>query len=59
MWRVPVQIKLSFMDDLPVPQTSVWNQIDDEQKTVVVETIARLIAKVITAENHQEQKNDR
>ena len=54
-----MQIKLSFMDDLPVPQTSVWNQIDDEQKTVVVETIARLIAKMITAENHQEQNNDR
>jgi hypothetical protein len=54
-----MQIKLSFVDDLPVPQTSVWDQVDDKQKTVVIETIARLIANMISAENHQEQKNDR
>jgi hypothetical protein len=54
-----VQTRLSFMDDLPVPQVTVWNQIDDEHKTVVVETIARLIANMITAETCQEQKNDR
>jgi hypothetical protein len=49
-----MQIKLSFMEDLPVPQTSVWDQMDDEQKTVVIETIARLIAKMISVQNHQE-----
>ena len=45
-----MQIKLSFMDDLPVPQTSVWDQVDDEQKNVVIEMLARLIAKMIMAE---------
>jgi hypothetical protein len=58
MWRVPVQTKLSFMDDLPVPKTSVWDQLNDEQKIVFAETIARLIAKMILAENNQEQKSD-
>ena len=50
LWRVPVQTKLSFMNDLAVPQTSVWDQVDDEQKNVVIEMLARLIAKMIVAE---------
>jgi len=58
MWRVFVQTKLSFMDDLPVPKTSVWDQLNDEQKNVAAEIIARLMAKIIL-KNNQEQKNDR
>jgi hypothetical protein len=54
-----VQNKLSFMDDLPAPKTSVWDQLNGEQRTVVAETIARLIAQMIFAEKNQEQKNDR
>jgi hypothetical protein len=54
-----VQTKLSFMDDLPIPQISVWDQLTQEQKTVVAETIARLIAKMILAKTNQEQTNDR
>jgi len=49
-----MQIKLNFLD-LPVPQTLVWDQLDDEQKAVVIETVARLIVKMILAENNQEQ----
>jgi len=59
MWRVFVQTKLSFMDDLPVPKTSVWDQLNDEQKNVAAEIIARLMAKIILTKNNQEQKNDR
>jgi hypothetical protein len=59
MWRVFVQTKLSFMDCLPVPKTSVWDQLNDEQKNVAAETIARLMARIILAKNNQEQKNDR
>jgi len=54
-----VQTKLSFMDDLPVPKTSVWDQLNDEQKNVAAEIIARLMAKIILTKNNQEQKNDR
>jgi hypothetical protein len=58
LWRVPVQTKLSFMDDLPVPQTSVWDQLDDEQKSVVIEILSRLITKMIVAEKETGVKND-
>ena len=53
-----MQTKLSFMDDLPAPKTSVWDQLNDEQKNVAAEIIARLMAKIIL-KNNQEQKNDR
>jgi len=59
MWRVFVQTKLSFMDDLPVSKTSAWDQLNDEQKNVAAEIIARLMAKIILTKNNQEQKNDR
>ena len=59
MWRVLVQTKLSFMDDLSVPKTSLWDQLNDEQKNVAAETIARLMAKILLAKNNQEQKSDR
>jgi hypothetical protein len=54
-----MQIQLSFMDELPIPKTSVWEQLNDEQKAVMIESVARLMAKVILAENNQEPKNDR
>src|SRR5439155_25681923 len=48
-WRVPVQTKLSFMDDVAIPQISMWDQWDEEQKRVVIEMLARLISKMIVA----------
>ena len=54
-----MQIQLSFMDELPIPKTSVWDQLNDEQKAVMIESVARLMAKVILAENNPEPKNDR
>jgi len=27
-----MQIQMSFMDELPIPRISVWEQLDDEQK---------------------------
>jgi hypothetical protein len=59
LWRVPVQTKLSFMEDLPVPQISVWDQLDDEQKSVVIEILSRLIAKMIVGEKQSGVINDR
>ena len=53
-----MQTKLSFMDDVPIPQISMWDQLDEEQKRVVIEMLARLITKMIVAEKKQEQKND-
>jgi hypothetical protein len=42
------------MDDVPVPQISVWDQLDDEQTSAVIEILARLIARMIVAEKNQE-----
>lgn len=50
IWRVPVQTKLSFMEDLPVAHQSVWDQLEEENKSVVLEMLARVIAKIIAAE---------
>ena len=44
-----MQTKLSFMDDVPIPQISMWDQLDEEQKRVVIEMLARLISKMIVA----------
>ena len=50
MWRVFVQTKLSFMEDLPVAHLSVWDQLEEEQKDVVLEMLARVIATMIAAD---------
>jgi hypothetical protein len=54
-----VQTKLSFMDDVPILQISIWDQLDAQKKRVVIETLARLITKMVVAENNPEHKNER
>lgn len=51
------QLNLKF-SDTPVPEELVWEQVDDEQKQIVVEALARLIAKATRASRHQEPAND-
>ena len=50
------QLQLNFTD-IPIPETCLWEQFDDEQKRIVIETLARLLAQA-TRENYQEQNND-
>ena len=54
-----MQTKLNFMEDLPVSHLSVWNQLEEEHKSVVLEMLARVIAKMIAAEQHSGANNDR
>ena len=49
-----MQIKLSFVEDSPIVQPTVWNQIENEEKIAAVEVLARLIARMIAAENNRE-----
>jgi len=49
---------LKFLDDLPLPETCLWEQIDDERKRLVVETLARLMTKATRANAPQEQSHD-
>jgi predicted Fe-S protein YdhL (DUF1289 family) len=50
------QLNLNFTD-IPIPETCLWEQFDDEQKRIVVETLARLLVKA-TRDKNQEQTND-
>ena len=49
------QLILNFTD-IPIPETCLWEQLDDHQKRIVVETLARLLIKT-TADQQQEQIN--
>jgi predicted Fe-S protein YdhL (DUF1289 family) len=51
------QLNLNFTD-IPIPETCLWEQFDDEQKRIVIETLARLLTKATRADKHQEQTND-
>ena len=42
------QLNLKFID-IPIPETRLWEQFDDEQKRVVIETLARLRVKLAQA----------
>ncbi len=50
------QLNLNFTD-IPIPETHLWEQFDDEQKRIIIETLARLLVKA-TEDSHQEQTND-
>ena len=49
-------MNLNFLD-IPIPETCLWEQLDDEQKRIVIETLTRLLVKA-TRDGHQEQTND-
>jgi hypothetical protein len=50
------QLNLNF-NDIPIPERHLWEQFDEDQKRVVVETLARLLVQASRAK-HQEQTND-
>jgi hypothetical protein len=50
------QLNLNFID-VPIPETCLWEQLDDEQKRLVTEILTRLLVKA-TRDDHQEQTND-
>ena len=51
------QLHLNFTD-IPIPETCLWEQFDDEQKLIVIETLARLMTNASRTDQHQEQTND-
>jgi predicted Fe-S protein YdhL (DUF1289 family) len=50
------QLHLSFTD-IPVPETRLWEQLDDEHKRTVIEILARLLVQT-TRHQQQEQTDD-
>jgi len=49
------QLNLNF-NDIPIPETCLWEQLDDQQKRIVIETLARLLVQATS--DKQEQTND-
>ena len=50
------QLNLNF-HEIPIPETHLWEQFDDEQKCAVIEILSRLLVKATRA-NQQEETND-
>ena len=52
------QLPLKFAD-LHLPETRLWEQLDEEPKQAVIETLARLLSQAIPTDPHpQEEAND-
>jgi hypothetical protein len=50
------QLNLNF-NDIPIPETHLWELFDEDQKRVLIETLVRLFVKA-TADRCQEKIND-
>lgn len=50
------QLNLNF-NDIPIPETHLWEQFDEDQKRLLIETLVRLLVKA-TADRRQEQISD-
>ena len=50
------QLNLNFID-IPIPETCLWEQLDEEQKRTVVEALVRLLVKA-SRSTHPERTND-
>jgi len=50
------QLNLNFTG-IPIAQTRLWEQFEDEQKRTVIETLARLMTQAVRPDP-QEEPND-
>jgi phenylpyruvate tautomerase PptA (4-oxalocrotonate tautomerase family) len=48
------QLNLNFTD-IPIPEACLWEQLNDDQKRIVIETLAHLLVKATG--DKQEQTN--
>jgi len=51
------QQPLKFID-IPLPETCLWEQLEDQPKRTVVEALARLLSQAVQAAPAQEETND-
>ena len=51
------QLILKFID-IPIPETCLWEQLDDDQKRIVIETLARLLVKASVEKQLEQTSND-
>ena len=50
------QLNLNFLE-IPIPETCLWEQFDDAQKRIVIETLVRLLVQA-TRYQHPEDADD-
>jgi hypothetical protein len=55
--RAIVQMRLPFLDR-PRPETSLWETLDEEQRALVIELLARLVAKAAVAHPAEEPRHE-
>jgi hypothetical protein len=55
--RVMPQLNLNFFD-IPIPETCLWEELDDEHKQLVVEALARLMVNAVRTGRPPEAVND-
>jgi hypothetical protein len=55
--RAMPQLNLNFLD-IPIPETCLWEELDDEHKQLVIETLARLMVNAVRTGKPQEAAND-
>jgi len=48
------QLNLYFLE-VPIPETCLWEQFDDQQKRIVIETLTRLLIKLAQANRQPAQ----
>jgi predicted Fe-S protein YdhL (DUF1289 family) len=51
------QLILNFID-IPIPETCLWEQLDDDQKRIVIETLARLLVKATVDKQREQTSHD-
>ena len=51
------QLNLNFTD-IPIPETCLWEQFDDERKRIVIETLTRLLTKATRGQPPEERTDD-
>lgn len=51
------QLNLKFAD-IPIPESHLWNQLDDEQQQILVEALGRLIEKAARIQHAAEANNE-
>jgi hypothetical protein len=51
------QLILNFID-IPIPEKCLWEQLDDDQKRIVIETLARLLVKATVDKQLEQTRND-
>ena len=53
-----MQLSLNFPQTPPRPETAVWERLDDQQRQVVVNRLARLLIKAALASARREPGDD-